>query len=156
MRSVQQPENIAARSSCWPPVPGAGPSETCWGSIFRLFRYAVRCGQPRHNLPGCSVPSARRNPVSSGAKTTGQTLRTRLTSHKNAQRLTRHLYGRQRKNGEVIFGGDRESLGYIRHPEQAGIDVNKAHATEVLPLLSGLPISRIWSGLMPFCLMAPR
>ena len=73
-------------------------------------------------------------------------------THKNAQRLTRHLYGRQRKNGEVIFGGDRESLGYIRHPEQAGIDVNKAHATEVLPLLSGLPISRIWSGLMPFSL----
>ena len=73
-------------------------------------------------------------------------------THKNAQRLTRHLYGRQRKNGEVIFGGDRESLGYIRHPEQAGIDVNKAHAIEVLPLLSGLPISRIWSGLMPFSL----
>ena len=46
-------------------------------------------------------------------------------THKNAQRLTRHLYGRQRKNGEVIFGGDRESLGYIRRPEQAGIDVNK-------------------------------
>ena len=30
--------------------------------------------------------------------------------------------------------------------------MNKAHATEVLPLLSGLPISRIWSGLMPFSL----
>lgn len=73
-------------------------------------------------------------------------------THKNSVRLTRHLYGRQRQNGEVIFGGDRESLGYIRHPEQAGIEVNKAHATEVLPLLSGLSISRVWSGLMPFSL----
>ncbi|GIT12465.1 MAG: hypothetical protein CM1200mP33_6510 [Chloroflexota bacterium] len=33
-------------------------------------------------------------------------------THINGERKTRHLYGRQRKNGEVIFGGDREMLGF--------------------------------------------
>ena len=64
--------------------------------------------------------------------------------------MTRHLYGRQRKNGEIIFGGDREDLGYNTTPNPAGIEVNKGQATEVLPLLKNLSISRTWAGLMPF------
>ena len=48
-------------------------------------------------------------------------------THKNGRRMTRHLYGRQRKNGEIIFGGDRESLGYNTTPDPAGIEVNRGH-----------------------------
>lgn len=73
-------------------------------------------------------------------------------THKNNKRTTRHLYGRQRKNGEIIFGGDRESLGYISNPDPAGIEVNHGHAAEVIPLVATLPIARTWSGMMPFSL----
>jgi sarcosine oxidase subunit beta len=37
-------------------------------------------------------------------------------------------------------------------PDPAGIEVNHAHAAEVLPLLSTLSIARTWAGLMPFSL----
>jgi sarcosine oxidase subunit beta len=73
-------------------------------------------------------------------------------THKNGSRMTRHLYGRQRKNGEIIFGGDRESLGYNTIPDLAGIEVNRGHAAEVIPLVASLPIIRSWAGLMPFSL----
>ena len=72
-----------------------------------------------------------------------------LTLRKNA-RLTRHLYGRQRRDGEIIVGGDRELAGWSATPDPAGIEVNRAHAIEVLPFLAGLPIARTWAGLMPF------
>ena len=71
-------------------------------------------------------------------------------THKDGRRLTRHLYGRQRKNGEIIFGGDREDLGYNMTPDPAGIEVNRGHAAEVVPLVADLPIARTWAGLMPF------
>ena len=72
-----------------------------------------------------------------------------LTSRKGV-RLTRHLYGRQRRNGEIIFGGDRDLAGWSTTPAPGGIDVNRGHAIEVLPFLAGLPIARTWAGLMPF------
>jgi sarcosine oxidase subunit beta len=65
-------------------------------------------------------------------------------------RLTRHLYGRQRRDGEIIVGGDRELAGWSTTPDPAGIAVNRAHAIEVLPFLAELPIVRTWAGLMPF------
>ena len=71
-------------------------------------------------------------------------------THKGGTRVTRHLYGRQRRNGEIIFGGDRQMTGYDKAVEHTGIEVNKGHASEVIPMLSGLPIARTWSGLMPF------
>src|SRR5262245_16591588 len=67
-------------------------------------------------------------------------------------RVTRHLYGRQRRNGEIIFGGDRQLCGWSTTPDPAGIDVNRGHAAEVLPFLETLPIVRTWAGLMPFSL----
>jgi sarcosine oxidase subunit beta len=72
-----------------------------------------------------------------------------LTIRKGA-RVTRHLYGRQRRDGEIIFGGDREEAGWNATPDPAGIEVNRAHAAEVLPFLAGPPIVRTWAGLMPF------
>ncbi len=33
-------------------------------------------------------------------------------THRDGERLTRHLYGRQTREGEIRFGGDREMLGY--------------------------------------------
>ena len=71
-------------------------------------------------------------------------------THPKGSRVTRHLYGRQRRNGEIIFGGDRELVGYDKTVEPTGIEVNKGHASEVLPMLSSLPIARTWAGLMPF------
>ena len=71
-------------------------------------------------------------------------------THSGTQRVTRHLYGRQRKSGEIIFGGDRRDVGFDKTIEDSGIDVNKGHATEILPLLADLPITSTWSGLMPF------
>jgi sarcosine oxidase subunit beta len=72
-----------------------------------------------------------------------------LTIRKGA-RVTRHLYGRQRRDGEIIFGGDREQIGWSTTPDPAGIEVNRAHAIEVLPFLAGLGVARTWAGLMPF------
>jgi sarcosine oxidase, subunit beta len=68
------------------------------------------------------------------------------------RRVTRHLYGRQRRNGEIIFGGDRELVGYETTPDARGIEVNHDHAVSVLPFLAELPIARTWGGLMPFSL----
>ena len=73
-------------------------------------------------------------------------------THINGERKTRHLYGRQRKNGEVIFGGDREMLGFKNEVDFNGIESNKNHATEILPFLSDLSINRTWAGFMPFSL----
>jgi sarcosine oxidase subunit beta len=71
-------------------------------------------------------------------------------THKGSRRTTRHLYGRQRKNGEIIFGGDRQDLGYDTTPDASGIEVNRGQAAEVLPIVANLPVARTWAGLMPF------
>lgn len=76
----------------------------------------------------------------------------RLT-HQGEVRLTRHLYGRQRRSGEVIFGGDRQlvALGNNgRAVDPAGSAVNRGHAAQVFPFLATTPTTRTWSGLMPF------
>lgn len=71
-------------------------------------------------------------------------------THNGDSRVTRHLYGRQRANGEVIFGGDRELLGFRDDVSFTGIEVNKTHAGEILPFLDQLSVKRTWSGIMPF------
>jgi glycine/D-amino acid oxidase-like deaminating enzyme len=71
-------------------------------------------------------------------------------THRGGQRLTRHLYGRQTRAGEIIFGGDRQLAGYDKVPDPTGIEVNHRHAAEVLPFLREIPIKRTWAGLMPF------
>ena len=73
-------------------------------------------------------------------------------THSGNMRLTRHLYGRQTRSGEIVFGGDRQLVGFDDGPDAAGIEVNRGHAAEVIPLLRQLPISRTWAGLMPFSL----
>ena len=73
-------------------------------------------------------------------------------THLGNRRVTRHLYGRQTKDGEIVFGGDRQMVGYDRRANAAGIEVNFGHATEILPMLGSHSISRAWAGLMPFSL----
>ena len=73
-------------------------------------------------------------------------------THRGDTRVTRHLYGRQTRNGEIIFGGDRQLAGYDKTPDATGIEVNRGHAAEVIPLLKQLPVHRTWAGLMPFSL----
>ena len=73
-------------------------------------------------------------------------------THRDGARVTRHLYGRQRRNGEVIFGGDRQLAGWGTAPEPSGIEVNHGHAAEILPFLETQPAARTWAGLMPFSL----
>jgi sarcosine oxidase, subunit beta len=71
-------------------------------------------------------------------------------THRDGRRVTRHLYGRQRRDGEIIFGGDRELVGENATPDPSGIAVNRGHAIEALPFLAGHPIAKTWAGLMPF------
>lgn len=73
-------------------------------------------------------------------------------THHQGQRLTRHIYGRQTREGEIRFGGDREMLGYDQTPDPAGIEINYGHAKELLPFLQTIPIRRTWAGTMPFSL----
>ena len=73
-------------------------------------------------------------------------------THIRDRRVTRHLYGRQNRDGEIIFGGDRELVGYDYTVDSGGVEVNFGHASEVLPMLGELSISRTWSGMMPFSL----
>jgi sarcosine oxidase subunit beta len=73
-------------------------------------------------------------------------------THRGSARLTRHLYGRQTHGGDIVFGGDRQLVGYDTTPDPLGIEVNREHAAEVLPLLRSLRVSRTWAGLMPFSL----
>ena len=73
-------------------------------------------------------------------------------THIAGRRGTRHLYGRQTRDGEIIFGGDRQAVGYDRTVDTGGVEVNFSHAVEILPFLGQLAISRTWSGLMPFSL----
>ena len=72
-------------------------------------------------------------------------------THRGDQRLTRHLYGRQRPNGEIVFGGDRVRTT-DRTVDPDGIAANHAHVGELLPAVRALPPDRTWSGLMPFSL----
>ena len=74
----------------------------------------------------------------------------REITHHGDTRITRHLYGGQSRNGEIIFGGDRQSVGYDYSQNAEGIEVNRGQASEVIPLMGKLPISRTWSGIMPF------
>ena len=73
-------------------------------------------------------------------------------THRGGARVTRHLYGRQTRDGEIIFGGDRQLVGYDSVADADGIEVNRGHANEVIPLLRELPVNRTWAGLMPFSL----
>ncbi len=73
-------------------------------------------------------------------------------THVGSTRVTRHLYGRQNRDGEIIFGGDRELAGYDYTVDAAGVETNFGHASEILPILSGMSINRTWSGMMPFSL----
>ena len=73
-------------------------------------------------------------------------------THIETRRVTRHLYGRQTRDGEIIFGGDRQMAGYDKTVDPAGTEANFGHTAEILPFLSGLSISRAWAGLMPFSL----
>jgi sarcosine oxidase subunit beta len=72
-------------------------------------------------------------------------------THRSGRRVTRHLYGRQRPGGEIVFGGDRV-LTAERGVDDEGIAVNHRHVGELLPLVRDLHRARRWAGLMPFSL----
>ena len=71
-------------------------------------------------------------------------------THRGDTRITRHLYGGQSRNGEIIFGGDRQLVGYDYTPNANGIEVNLDQASEIIPMVGKLPITRTWAGIMPF------
>ena len=73
-------------------------------------------------------------------------------THIGPRRVTRHLYGRQTRDGEIVFGGDRQVVGYDKTVDAGGVEVNFGHVTEILPMLAHLSIARTWAGLMPFSL----
>lgn len=73
----------------------------------------------------------------------------REMTHHGEKRLTRHLYGRQTMDGEIIFGGDRQ-VNAPKVPDPTGIEVNRQHAIELFPFLRDYPVKRTWAGWMPF------
>ena len=93
----------------------------------------------------------------------GESLPPNLT-HEGGLRITRHLYGSQTRSGAIAFGGDRqvvdstgatsrEGVGLAAEgPNAEGIEANRGHAAEVVPMLAQVPIERTWAGLMPFSL----
>ena len=99
-----------------------------------------------HSLSAAESPLHWRNSPGNDAETPPE------LTHTGARRVTRHLYGRQTRDGEIIFGGDRQMVGYDKTADAAGIEVNLGQATEVLPFLGELSITRTWTGLMPFSL----
>jgi glycine/D-amino acid oxidase-like deaminating enzyme len=73
-------------------------------------------------------------------------------THRGPTRVIRHLYGRQTRDGAIVFGGDRQLIGFDKKPDPAGIAVNREHTWEILPFLREIPVARMWAGLMPFSL----
>ena len=70
-------------------------------------------------------------------------------THHQSQQLTRHLYGRQTRDGEIIIGGDRQ-LDAPKAPDRDGIETNRAHVLDLFSFLQDFPIARTWAGWMPF------
>ena len=99
-----------------------------------------------HSLSAAESPLHWRNSPGNEADTPPE------LTHIGNRRVTRHLYGRQTRDGEIVFGGDRQLAGYDKTVDPAGTEVNFGHTAEILPFLSGLSISRSWAGLMPFSL----
>ncbi len=98
----------------------------------------------RHGITAAESPSAwRKTSLAEGEPPD--------LTHRQGRRLTRHLYGRQRPNGELVFGGDRV-LTAERSVDEEGIGVNHQHVGELLPAVSALRRARTWTGLMPFSL----
>ena len=73
-------------------------------------------------------------------------------THHGDRRITRHLYGRQNRDGEIVFGGDRQLAGFDYTVDATGVESNFGHVSEVLPFVAGHSIARTWAGLMPFSL----
>ena len=99
-----------------------------------------------HSLSAAESPLHWRNSPGNEADTPPE------LTHIGNRRVTRHQYGRQTRDGEIVFGGDRQLAGYDKTVDPAGTEVNFGHTAEILPFLSGLSISRSWAGLMPFSL----
>lgn len=99
-----------------------------------------------HSISACESPMHWRNDPGNDTETPPE------LTHIRSSRVTRHLYGRQTRDGEIIFGGDRELAGYDKSVEANGVEVNFGHVREILPIMSDLSISRTWAGLMPFSL----
>ena len=110
--------------------------------------WATEPAPPRvfHSISAAESPLRWKNSPGNDADTPPE------LTHTGNRRVTRHLYGRQTRDGELIFGGDRQLTGYDRTVDAAGIEVNFGHTAEILPFLGGLSISRAWAGLMPFSL----
>ena len=158
-------------------LPGGGYRVTCTSEVYNAQQLVLAAGAwcgPLGELLGVRIPIApvrgqmwattplppRVFQTLSSAESSlqwhttpgnGPTTPPELT-HQGTHRLTRHLYGRQTRDGEIIFGGDRQMTGYDKTIDADGIEVNLGHATEVVPMLGDLSISRTWAGLMPFSL----
>ena len=97
-----------------------------------------------HSISSCESPMHWKGSPGNDAGTPPE------LTHIRSRRVTRHLYGRQTRDGEIIFGGDRELAGYDKSVEIDGVEVNFGHVREILPMLGEHSISRTWAGLMPF------
>lgn len=108
----------------------------------QMFATEVTAPVLRHGI--AAVESTHAWATSVSAATTPPEL-----THRNGVRLTRHVYGRQRPNGEIVFGGDRVlTVGRVVDPD--GVETNRAHVGDLLPTVGELAPTRSWAGSMPF------
>eukprot|EP00466_Bigelowiella_natans_P005361 jgi/Bigna1/75680/fgenesh1_pg.36_\ len=74
------------------------------------------------------------------------------THDEKGMRRVRHAYGRQRKDGTIIFGGDRvrcsHDLDFSTTTEST--TANRRHVAEFAPEIASIPTEGEWAGIMPF------
>ena len=79
-------------------------------------------------------------------------------NHTSGERYCHHLYGKQTKEGRLIFGGDRyvhpAMHPRMAHPLPRVMDkLHKGpyqHASRLLPCINDMSLTSKWGGIMPF------
>ncbi len=73
-------------------------------------------------------------------------------THVDGKRITFHSYGRQNKDGSILFGGGRTKANNVNDYELNlnHLNENRKYVYNFLPTLENIPIQGNWTGVMPF------
>lgn len=73
-------------------------------------------------------------------------------THVDGKRITFHSYGRQNKDGTILFGGERIKVNNVNDYELNlnHLNENRKHVYNFIPTLKNIPIQGNWTGVMPF------
>ena len=130
-------------SFAWGPSPAIFPMTLCPSMLWRLMRtsavtllvHAARIGASFAFKSFSS--SATESPLAWSRDSGAEPGTPPNLTHPAGTRVCRHLYGRQNALGEVIFGGDRHSIGYDASVD----DVKEAEGLEDMVLIHNSRLS---------------